>query len=58
MVGGVNMAGIGRTSLKKSEMSEKTIGKFFSAELSKQRQEKYTIQKGFKISQNIMTISL
>jgi hypothetical protein len=50
MVGGVNMAGIGETSLKKSEMSEKTIGKFFSTESNKQSQEKYTIQKGFKIS--------
>lgn len=45
------MAGMGETSLKKSEKSEKTIGKFFSTESSKQSQEKYTIQKGFKISQ-------
>lgn len=45
------MAGMGETSLKKSEKSEKTIGKFFSTESSKQSQEKYIIQKGFKISQ-------
>ena len=44
------MAGMGETSLKKSEKSEKTIGKFFSTESSKQSQEKYIIQKGFKIS--------
>lgn len=48
------MVGMGETSLKKSEKSEtpeKTIGKFFSTESSKQSQERYTIQKGLKISQ-------
>ncbi|AKB49263.1 hypothetical protein MSBRW_0010 (plasmid) [Methanosarcina barkeri str. Wiesmoor] len=48
------MAGIGETSLKKSEKSEtpeKTIGKFFSTKSNKQNQERYTIQKGLKISQ-------
>jgi hypothetical protein len=45
------MAGMGETSLKKSEMSEKTIGKFFSTKSSKQSQDRYTIQKGLKISQ-------
>lgn len=47
------MAGMGETSLKKPEKSEapeKTIGRFFSTEPSKQDQERYTIQKGFKIS--------
>ena len=47
------MAGMGETNLKKSEKSEtpeKTIGKFFSTESSKQGKERYTIQKGFKIS--------
>ena len=47
------MAGMGETSLKKPEKSEtpeKTIGRFFSAESSKQDHERYTIQKGFKIS--------
>ena len=47
------MAGMGETSLKKPEKSEtpeKTIGRFFSTESSKQDQERYTIQKGFKIS--------
>jgi hypothetical protein len=51
MVGGVNMTGMGETSLKKSETPEKTIEKFFSIKSSKQSQEKYTIQKGLKISQ-------
>jgi len=47
------MAGMGETSLKKPEKSEtpkKTIGRFFSTESSKQDHERYTIQKGFKIS--------
>jgi hypothetical protein len=54
MVGGMSMAGMGETSLnkpEKSETPEKTIGKLFSKESSKQDQERYTIQKGFKISQ-------
>ena len=41
------MAGMGETSLKKPE---KTIGKFFSTKSIKQDHERYTIQKGFKIS--------
>jgi hypothetical protein len=48
------MAGMGETSLKrpeKAETPEKTIGKFFSTESNKQGKERYTIQKGFKISQ-------
>jgi hypothetical protein len=52
-VGGINMAGMGETSLKKPEKSEtpeKTIGRFFSTESNKQNQERYTVQKGFKIS--------
>lgn len=49
----MNMAGMGETSLKKSEKSEtpeNTIGKFFSIKSSKQNQERYNIQKGLKIS--------
>jgi UDP-galactopyranose mutase len=53
-MGGMSMAGMGETSLKKPEIletPEKTIGKFFSTTSSKQDKERYTIQKGFKISQ-------
>lgn len=49
----MNMAGMGETSLKKPEKAEtpeRTIGKFFSTESSKKDRERYTIQKGFKIS--------
>lgn len=47
------MAGMGETGLKKSEKletPEKTIGKLFSTASIKKGQERYTIQKGFKIS--------
>jgi hypothetical protein len=52
MVGGMSMAGMGKTSLNKQEKSETsdTIEKFFSTESSKRGNERYTIQKGFKIS--------